>query len=256
MRPCLALAGLAILAVPLVQVLGLQPAGASPPPCPDIHTTDFIVSYWDVNNAAGVQAPVQLRKTGTTCAGSGSEAGADASFIGLENRAGTALVQIGFYHQYDYTVDHGIYCRFWQTYPVGDPHPYKCGDDTGSTYVYFRIKEYYAPPPDAAYYYEIQDCGADGYATCTTKDASQLAFTNTFGAIVGAEEHYGTGCFDQIMGSSSSPVNIGTSVNEIKFQGSVGGPFAVKSLDPSSAQCNHYEAAFSDSIVSTWDDRN
>lgn len=200
-----------------------DPAYAAP--CPANTHYDFVFSQWNTTSAHGVQAPIQLRKTGVVCTTQGTD-GFTAAWIGIQDNNSNDLAQIGFDHHYSTSAANDVYCRFWAI-GTGSPHFYDCGLNSGGTYIYFRIQR--DPAGGTDYLYFIQDCGQDGYGGCTTKNSSEIAFSSANAVAVGAETDWGTGCTQQIMGTSSLPVNVGTSANPTEFQAAQDGSYGTKS---------------------------
>lgn len=251
MRRSFALIGVTVLVLSLAQVFAAGTASAAT--CPSSPHHDWVSSAWNTTSARGVRAPVQLRKTGTVCTVSGSqEQDQDSDWIAIEPGNAQKIVQAGFVHLHNYSLGVNQYCRFWAN-GGGAVHAYKCGSDSGGKYVYFVVRlvnAYYG------YYYKILDCGTSGYGSCTTKNASQPSFSSPWGLVSAETSYGGTACTDRIMGSPSLPANIGTSAHAIQWQTKVGGSWGTKSLNSSNGVCSHYKAGFSNTIVSTWDNRN
>ena len=251
MRRAVLFGGLLTLLIPTVQILATPYASANPT-CPVFTGSDHVASRWLNSAVHGVEAPVQLRKTGTVC----DPDGEDSDWVGIEEAAGgnDHIVQAGFLHRYNSATGTAQYCRVWAN-GVGSPHvePNSCGTDPGGTYVYFRVTEVFV---NNDYHYRILDCGTDGYTNCTILNQDEFAFGNPEGAVAGAEVAFGPTCFDRIMGSSSLPANVGTDVNSILWQNSLGGSWTTRSLTPLTTTCGHYHGAYSNTIISAWDDRN
>lgn len=113
----------------------------------------------------------------------------------------------------------GQYCRFWAI-GTGSVHKYLCGNDSGGTYIYFRVREVNA---QYGYYYDIEDCGTSGgYSSCTIKNSTQTAFVNPKGYVLGEASYGYTLCTSRIMGSLSAPDNAGTSANPIQWRTAIG----------------------------------
>jgi hypothetical protein len=245
----------ASLAIAGLQLVLLPSPALAFSSCPGANHYDFVSSAWYPSGglAAGVEAPVQLRETGTVCSGGPTDS-ADSDWIAIEPSSGAQIVQMGFVHLYNSAISDEQYCRFWAN-GGGGVHAYHCGNDVGGTFVYYKIIEFFDVGTHT-YLYDLEDCGPDGYTSCTTRNSSQTAWTSSFG-VVSAESNYGgSTCMTRIMGNDTHPANLGTDVNPIEWQASVGGSFATRSLSSTNANCADYQGAFTDSVVSTWDSRN
>lgn len=248
MRRSVLAGALLVLILPTMQAIYTTPAHAAPI-CPSQPNYDESYGQWNTGSANGVRAPVQLRKTGTVCEG-GFYAGENFDWIGIDSD--TLIAQAGFGDYYDASTGVTKYCRF-TAIGSGTPDFYGSCADAGGTYVYFQVYEY-QNPTNHNYYFGVFDCGTSGYGSCTERK-EQLAFYGD-GRANGAETPFGKGCTQQIMGSPSNPVNIGTNVNPIEWQSSVGGSWGTKTLAAHYATCSHYKSAVTNTIVSAWDDRN
>jgi hypothetical protein len=236
----------------LLQGFFAPPASAAA--CPPVSAHDFVSTAWNTTSATGVEAPVQLRKNGTICAPNTTEADQDSSWISLEPTDGSAIVQMGFIHFWNYAIGSAQFCRFWAT-GGGAAHVYKCGSDASGAYVFFKIYKFY-DTDSRFYYYNLLDCGSTAYTACTSYDASQRSWASSWGIVAAETTYGGVACTDRIMGTSAAPANVGTSSYGIKWQSAVGGTFATKTLSDPNATCSHYVGVRTNSILSTWDNRN
>lgn len=252
---------LAALVAALTFVQWASPAApALATPCPLNIKSDFISENWTngrtYTNVNGVRAPVQVRFTGTVCGG-GPEPGFDAAWISLEPSDGSSITQIGLIHQ---SITMGQeYCKFWAVVPQdGGAHTYDCGSGNLSdgTYYYFEITEY-TDPTTHAKLYDVEDCGTDGYGSCSGEATPAPGAYTTPWAINAAETDYGqTACTLQIMGSSSGILHFGASASPMQFQQGEGSSWATKSLSDARPICSDYRGDYSDVVLGTYDDRN
>ncbi len=234
----------------------MTPKAFAIPSCPSSKASDFVSEAWYPTDAvvAGIRAPVQLRTDGTVCSG-GPEPGFAATYVAINNTAGSEIDQIGFIHVYDSSLGAGKYCRFWAI-DGGGAHAYLCAHDSNDTYVYFQVIEFY-DPDTRQNYYSAEDCGTvGGYDSCTSHNSSQQAFASAF-AFVSAETDFGrAACTVKIMGSASDEENIGNSSYAVEGEHHIGDSWGTKTMIGSPGVCVDYSGEFSNTALDTWDTRN
>ncbi|HEV2452407.1 MAG TPA: hypothetical protein VGS62_10840 [Streptosporangiaceae bacterium] len=122
------------------------------------------------------------------------------------------------------------------------------------TYVYFQIQQYYDPVTHQ-HLYDIYDCGTGGgYGSCTSLNASQMAYSNPEG-VVAAETNYG--CTVRIMGSASAPQHYGSNANPVEGFVTVWATRSPWSYVSSANVCpTDYHGALVTGGMVTWDSRN
>jgi len=217
-----------------------------------------ITNQWTVppnDWASGVRAPIKLKTDGQLCIG-GDIGQATANWVGIEDQAGTKLVQDGWAHDKDPQTGNGRWCRFWEVigtnYDTNGPKMGHCGDDADLTINYWEVEEDYVVA-DSAYHFEPNNCGTSDWTTCNLMgDGPKIAaFSSTFTL---ANTESTSGCGSEIMGAGSSRVTF----SAMEERGPVTGSYSSNSLAYGfQGTCSHYQVpTHSATQFIDYDDRN
>jgi hypothetical protein len=214
--------------------------------CTTADDHDGVAYFWypgaTTTVAAGMEAPLQLRKEGTVC--SGSPYGFSATFIAIVPNGTLNIIQIGLIHQWDAGTGTDRYCKWWAK-GIGSINLFQCGLGSDD-YFYFRIAQ-----PAGGGQFQIEVCGkalhyADGCTVMGSQNDTGV-WADTAG-FTWYENSDGKTCLDRGMGTSANPANLGDSADSVKFMGTSGYTFHTVSPvelypgDPPT--CSHYHMPY------------
>ncbi|GAB3852925.1 hypothetical protein GCM10028801_04690 [Nocardioides maradonensis] len=250
-----------------VVLVAANPSGAlagDRGPCNVPLNHSFQGGFWDPsiygNKPYGIEAPVQFRVGASVCEVASGEVDETSNWISIQDRLSGAISQAGFVQQIlDPVANTTKNCRFWQT-GLTALHPYDCGDDSGGTFVYFKVVL-------NSGYYRILDCGNHSdYQNCLELSATAPEYWDPV-AFAAAETSHP--CGDQMAGSDSNRANIGTAASPLLGQSNSLGPFnerafVGKQQQDDGGSCSAYhryvvpeaDGTNNAQAVQTWDGRN